>query len=185
LLPGRYSTVKSKADRISTHRAILLDTDACDTAIGAVLSQIQDGHLRVIAYGSRTLNQAEGNYCITDKELLAVRYFIEYYRQYVLGRTLTVRTDHQALIWLFSLKEPKGRIARWVEILSAFDFTVEYRPGNKHGNADAMSRCLNPRECDCPQTDNLEYLKCGPCAKCMQRAENMSSSLPNPSFWLF
>ena len=156
----------------------ILDTDACDTAIGAVLSQIQDGHLRVIAYGSRTLNQAEGNYCITDKELLAVRYFIEYYRQYLLGRTFTVRTDHQALIWLFSLKEPKGRIARWVEILSAFDFTVEYRPGNKHGNADAMSRCLNPRECDCPQTDNLEYLKCGPCAKCMQRAENMSSSLP-------
>jgi hypothetical protein len=114
----------------------ILDTDACDTAIGAVLSEIQDGHLRVIAYGSRTLNRAEGNYCITDKELLAVRYFIVYYRQYLLGRTFTVRTDHQALIWLFSLKEPKGRIARWVEILSTFDFTVEYRPGNKHGNAD-------------------------------------------------
>ena len=90
----------------------ILDTDACDTGIGAVLSQNQNGEIRVIAYGSRTLNHAECNYCITDKELLAVRYFVEYYRQHLLGRTFTVRTDHQALIWLFSLKEPKGRIAR-------------------------------------------------------------------------
>ena len=128
------------------HGDVILDTDACDSSIGAVLSQIQDGRLRVIAYGSRTLNKAEKNYCITDKELLAVLYFIEYYRKYLLGRTFTVRTDHQVLIWLFSLKEPKGRIARWVEILSAFDLTVEYRPGSKHGIANDMSRCLNPRE---------------------------------------
>ena len=67
------------------HGDFILDTD---------LSQMQDGRLRVIAYGSRTLNKAEKNYCITDKELLAVRYFIEYYRQYLLGRTFTVRTDH-------------------------------------------------------------------------------------------
>jgi hypothetical protein len=157
-----------------------LDTDACNTAIGAVLSQFQDGQLRVIAYGSRTLNKAERNYCITDKELLAVRYFIEYYRQYLLGRKFCVRTDHQALIWLFSLKEPKGRIARWLEILSAFDFSVEYRAGPKHGNADTMSRCFNPRDCDCPLTDNLEYLKCGPCKKCKKRAQDMFSSISIP-----
>ncbi|CAC5416352.1 Transposon Ty3-G Gag-Pol polyprotein,Transposon Ty3-I Gag-Pol polyprotein,Retrovirus-related Pol polyprotein from transposon 297,Retrovirus-related Pol polyprotein from transposon 17.6 [Mytilus coruscus] len=122
----------------------IMDTDACDTAIGAVLSQIQEGTLKVIAYGSRTLNKAERNYCITDKELLAVRYFIEYYRQYLLGRKFCVRTDHQALIWLFSMKEPKGRIARWLEILSSFDFYIEYRPGSKHGNPDALSKCYNP-----------------------------------------
>jgi hypothetical protein len=73
--PGLYSTVKSNAERISTHLAILplgslrLKSHACDSSIGAVLSQIQDGRLRVIAYGSRTLNKAEKNYCITDKEL--------------------------------------------------------------------------------------------------------------------
>jgi hypothetical protein len=40
-----------------------------------------------------------------------------------------------------------------------------------------MSRCLNPRECDCPETDHLEYLKCGPCAKSTKRAYDMMSSL--------
>jgi hypothetical protein len=86
-----------------------LDTDASDSQIGAVLSQMQDGQLKVISYESRLLNKDEKNYCVTDKELLAVRYFIEYYRQYLLGRKFCVRTDHQALIWLFSMKEPKGR----------------------------------------------------------------------------
>ena len=95
----------------------ILDTDASDMGIGAVLSQYQDGKERVIAFASRSLNRAEKNYCATDKELLAVRYFVEYFRQYLLGRTFRIRTDHQALVWLFKLKEPKGRIARWIEIL--------------------------------------------------------------------
>lgn len=141
----------------------ILDTDASDVAIGGVLSQIQNGSERVIAYGSRSLNKSEKNYCITDKELLALRFFVEYFRQYLLGRQFTVRTDHQALVWLFKLKEPKGRIARWLEILSYFNFSVQYRPGPKHSNADALSRCENPSDCKCPEIDNLEYLKCGPC----------------------
>ena len=65
---------------------------------------------------------------------------MEHYQQYLLGRVFLVRSDHQALWWLFSLKHPKDRIARWIEIMSAFEFTIEYRPGVKHGNADAMSR---------------------------------------------
>jgi hypothetical protein len=56
---------------------------------------------------------------------------------------------YQALVWLFSLKEPKGRIARWLEILSAFQFSIQHRPGSKHGNADGMSRCPSPEECLC------------------------------------
>ena len=148
----------------------VLDTDACGVSIGCVLSQIQDGVERVIAYGSRTLTRCEQNFCVTDRELLAVKHFVELYKHYLLGRRFTVRSDHQALVWLFSLKEPKDRIARWLESLSAFDFSVEYRQGAKHGNADAMSRCPNPRQCQC---DGLAPLKCGPCKKCEKRSLSM------------
>ena len=55
----------------------ILDCDASDVGISGVLSQIQNGEERVISYGSRTLSKAEKNYCVTDKELLAVRYFVE------------------------------------------------------------------------------------------------------------
>ena len=118
---------------------------------------------RVIAYARRALNNPERNYCITEKELLAVRLFIEYYRQYLLGRRFVVRTFHQALVWLFNSKEPRGKTARWIEILSQHDFAIEYRPGKKQANGDALSRGEHPRECDCINHDTSEPLKCGPC----------------------
>ena len=155
----------------------ILDTDASDFQIGSVLSQVQDGKEKVIAYASRTLNKSEKNYCVTDKELLAVRYFIEYFRHYLLGHHFLLRTDHQAIKWLFSLREPKGRIARWIEILSAYHFEIEYRPGKKHTNADSLSRCPNPFECKCSEYDDMENMKCGPCSKCKKRATDMQSSL--------
>ena len=90
----------------------ILDVDASDIGIGGILHQVQGDRERVIAYASMSLNKAEKNYCITEKELLAVLYLIEYFRQYLLGRRFQVRSDHQALVWLFQLKEPRGKIAR-------------------------------------------------------------------------
>ena len=85
-----------------------------------------------------------------------------------------MRTDHQALFWLFSLKEPREKIARWIEILSRYDFSVEYRPGKKQAHCDALSRCEDPRSCDCPFQNTEEPLKCGPCKKnCQKRAQEM------------
>jgi hypothetical protein len=145
----------------------ILDTDASQRGLGAVLSQRQEGQERVIAYGSKTLNKCERNYCITDKELLAVKHFILQYKHYLLGRKFVVRTDHAALKWLLSLREPKGRISRWIELLSEFNFEIEFRAGQKHGNADAMSRYPDLDEvtvCDLP---------CGGCAKCVKRDGDM------------
>ena len=152
----------------------ILDTDASNFGIGAVLSQIQDERERVVSYASRSLNKAERNYCVTDKELLAVRYFIEHFRYYLLGRKFTLRTDHQAIRWLFTMKQPKGRLARWLETLASYEFEIEYRPGSKHLNADGMSRCINPKDCQCSDADNMETLRCGPCAKCKKRAAEMN-----------
>ena len=107
----------------------ILDCDAADDSISCVLSQKQSNVEKVIAYGSQTLDKSERNYCATDQELLAVKYFMEYYKHYLLGHHFRVRSDHEALKWLFSMKEPKHCIARWIEVLSEFDFELEYCPG--------------------------------------------------------
>ena len=151
----------------------ILDVDASDLGIGAVLHQVQGGKETVFVDASRSLNKAEANYCITEKELLAARYFKEYFRQYLLGRRFLVRSDHQSLVWLFQLKETRGKIVRWIEILSQYDFPIQYRPGKKQPHCDALSRCENPRACDCPQQDTMEPLKCGSCRKCVKRAQDM------------
>ena len=153
----------------------ILDVDASDFAIGAVLSQIQNDKERVVAYASRSLNKAERNYCVTEREMLAIRYFLEYFRHYLLGQNFHIRSDHQALKYMFSFKSPKGRVARWLEIISEFDFTIEHRKGSKHGNSDSMSRYPNSHICECDKIDNELNLKCGPCKKCVKRAQQMES----------
>src|SRR5664279_5345640 len=129
--------------------SFVLDADASDSAIGAVLWQKQGDEERVIAYASRRLSQQEKNYCVTRRELLAVVNFMKYFRHYLLGRQFVVRTDHAALRWLRKIPEPIGQQARWLEMMEEFQFEIIHRPGRQHGNADAMSRkpCDKPRCC--------------------------------------
>ncbi|MCI0564136.1 MAG: reverse transcriptase domain-containing protein, partial [Nitrososphaera sp.] len=61
----------------------IVTTDASDKAIGAVLSQGIIGSDLPIAYASRTLNSAEGNYSTTEKELLAIVWAVNHFRPYV------------------------------------------------------------------------------------------------------
>jgi len=118
----------------------VLDCDASDLGIGAVLSQRIEGEEKVIAYGSRLFSAAEKRYCITRKELLAVVHFVKVFRQYLLGGHFILRTDHAALRWLWKTPEPIGQQARWLERLAEYDFEIIHRPGLQHGNADALSR---------------------------------------------
>ena len=121
-------------------KPFLLDTDASQEGIGAVLSQISDGNEHVIAYASRTLSKAERKYSVTRKELLAVVTFTNHFRPYLLGQNFALRTDHSSLTWLHNFKEPEGQLARWIEKLQEYDFTIFHRPGKQHQNADALSR---------------------------------------------
>ena len=86
----------------------VLDTDASDTCLGAVLSQRQGDEERVISYVSVQLEPAHRRYCITRRELLAVVRFTRMFRHYLLGRKFILRTDHNSLTWLFQFKSPTG-----------------------------------------------------------------------------
>ena len=121
----------------------ILDCDASDKAIGAVLSQLQDGEERPICYASQLYDKHQQNYNVTRKELLALVTFVKKFRQYLLGAPFLIRTDHAALQWLKRTPEPIGQQARWLEVLEEFDFTIEHRPGSKHTNADALSRRID------------------------------------------
>ena len=121
-------------------KPFLLDTDASNTGIGGVLSQLdEEGKEHVIAFASRILSKSERRYCVTRRELLAVVVFTEQFRPYLLGREFTLRTDHGSLSWLQSFKEPEGQLARWLEKLQEYHFNIVHRPGRKHANADALS----------------------------------------------
>jgi len=78
----------------------ILDTDANNHNVGAVLSQVQDGRKVVVAYYSKALSAPEKNHCITRRELLAVVKAVEHFRPYLYGHTFRLQTDHASLMWL-------------------------------------------------------------------------------------
>ena len=118
-----------------------MDTDASFDGIGAVLSQCDEhGKEHVIAFASRVLSKVERNYSVTIKELLALVTFMSHFCPYLLGRDFKLRTDHAALSWLLSFKDPSGQLARWLEKIHEYSFSIIHRKGKLHSNADAMSR---------------------------------------------
>ena len=125
----------------SFEKPFYLFTDCSDVAAGFCLSQYDDdGKEHPIAYGGKSLSTAERNYSITEKECLAIIVGIKRFQHYLMGQKFYVVTDHSALKWLMHTKEPVNRIARWIMFLQQFNFEILHRSGNKHQNADALSR---------------------------------------------
>ena len=91
--------------------------DASDDAIVAVLGQMKDKKPHVIYYASKSLNSAQMNYSTTEKELLAIVFTVDKFWQYLVGSPIVCFIDHIALKYLFTKKDAKPRLIRWILLL--------------------------------------------------------------------
>ena len=108
-----------------------------------MLSQIQGGVERPVAFASRSLNTAEQKYSVGEREALACVWACERWHMYLYGRHFTLRTDHQALTALLATSgsgHKPLRIYRWSERLQPYDFTTLFTPGKENVVADLLSR---------------------------------------------
>ena len=129
--------------QVNPELPITIETDASDYAIGAVLAQPgKDGKLRPTAYYSRRMIQAELNYPIFDKELLAIVTAFKVWTVYLEGakHKVTVISDHQNLTYFLTTKVLSRRHMRWAEELARFDFKIVHCKGKENVRADALSR---------------------------------------------
>ncbi|GKE16036.1 reverse transcriptase domain-containing protein [Tanacetum coccineum] len=122
--------------------------DASDHAVGAVLGQRKDKYFRPIHYASKTLSDAQTNYIVTEKELLAVVYTFEKFRSYLVLSKTIVYTDHSALKYLFNKQDAKPRLIRWVLLLQEFTIEIRDKKGAENLMADHLSRLENPYQGD-------------------------------------
>ncbi|KAI3352325.1 hypothetical protein L3Q82_005291 [Scortum barcoo] len=122
----------------------IVEVDASETGIGAVLSQRcpVDQKVHPCAFFSRRLTPAERNYDVGNRELLAVVLALQEWRHWLEGaeQPFLVWTDHKNLAYLRSAKRLNPRQARWALFLSRFEFTLTYRPGSHNTKPDALSR---------------------------------------------
>ncbi|KAI5179217.1 hypothetical protein PAEPH01_2605, partial [Pancytospora epiphaga] len=121
----------------------IVETDASEQAIGAVLKQVQEGKERILRYASRTYHGAESRYSTIERETLAIVFALQQFRVYLCNKFL-LRTDHKPLVWLRDMTDPQGRVARWIMFSSDFNFEIEHISGERNNWADMMSRpeCL-------------------------------------------
>lgn len=122
-----------------------LSTDASRTHIGAELFQVNhQGQHRTLGFASRTLNQADYNYFTTELELLAIVFGYTRFRNYILGYTTHVFTDHYALTFLNTCQLLNSRLTRWAIKLrnQEFDLKIQHISGKENVGANTLSRYL-------------------------------------------
>ena len=119
---------------------------ASNYSVGAVLTQEHEDGEHPIVYISKVLSPAERNYSTTDREMLAILFAIRKWRCYIEGYHFIVKSDHMALKFIRNVKEPVGRLARWMLELQQYDFEVQYKKGTLQVVADALSRNVDLAE---------------------------------------
>ena len=116
----------------------LVCIDACKEGLGGVL--MQEG--KVICYESQKLNEHKVNYVTHDLELAAIVHALKMWRHYLLGRKLILMMDHCGLRYLFDQPKLNARQARWMALLSEFDFEIKHIKGKENRVVDSLSRSM-------------------------------------------
>ena len=123
------------ASRRRVYRLNGLLTDASAVGLGAVLEQGE----HVIAYASRTLTKSESNFSVIPRECLAAVFGMKQFCHYLLGRSLTLMTDHAPLQWL-SAQKMERLLQHWALAIQEYTFDIVCRKGTENTNADSLSR---------------------------------------------
>ena len=144
-------------------RRCRVEVDTSGYATGGVFSQLQeDGTWRPVAFLSESLNEAQRNYEIYDKEMLAIIRALKAWRHSLEGapEQIDIWSDHKNLEYWKTARDLTRRQARWALYLSRFNFQITHKPGKQHGKPDALSR--HPDHSRNDQEDNLSQVMLKP-----------------------
>ena len=118
------------------NKPFILQTDASNQGVGAVLTQIDDNSKEhPIAYYSRKLHP---QYSVVEKECLAIRLGVQAFRVYLPGRDFTIINYHHRREWLDRLKYDNAQLTRWS--LFRYWLSMQHHSGVANGNADTVHR---------------------------------------------
>ena len=122
----------------------LLDTvlraDASKVGMGGTLLQDQGDGLKPCMYLSKKLNDTERNWHPYELETYAVIHCLETWKHLLIGTFVEIETDHKPLTYFQSQSKVTGKFARWLDLLSEFDFKITHIPRDKNVPQDALSK---------------------------------------------
>ncbi len=118
----------------------VIQTDASDIGIFAVLCQDYNGTLFPVAYASKRLLDRESRYSVIERECLAVVWAVGKFKFFVYGQHFCIDSDHQPLLYLQKSQNENPRLTRWALFLQNYSFTLRSIRGCLNSTADALSR---------------------------------------------
>jgi hypothetical protein len=130
----------------------VLQTDASNQGLGAILLQEVEGVKHPIMFASRKLLPREQNYSTIERECLAIVWGIQKFQVYLYGRQFVLETDHQPLQYLHRTKFENGRLMRWALALQPYRFVIHAIKGSENVGADYLSRNYSDG-CDAVESD--------------------------------
>ena len=135
-----------------------VSADASSYGLGAVFTQEMESKWRPVAYASRSMTDTEKRYAQIEKEALAITWACQKFSDYILGKSITIETDHKPLVPLLGTKQLDGlppRILRFRLCMYRFTYTILHVPGRHLNVADTLSRAPLPSTA---HDDDLEKL---------------------------
>ena len=126
-------------------RPFILQTDASNIGLGAILLQEDDSGIKYpVAFASRKLLPREVHYSTIERECLAIVWGVTKFQEYLYGAEFILETDHQPLQYLGKVQFQNGRLMRWALALQPYRFLLRAIHGRENVGADCLSR--NPFE---------------------------------------
>ena len=147
-----FVTLQSSSDDLLSYpkfdRPFLVTCDASSTALGGVISQLDDEQKeRPVSFCSRALKGAETRYSAIEREALAIKFTLERHRYILIGHPIVIQNDHQLLKYLFKHSDLGARQSRWLNSLMEFDIRdFQYTKSKSNVIADALSRSVDSVE---------------------------------------
>lgn len=147
-----------------------IQTDASDIACAGFIFQLVDGERRVLEFMSHKFTNAQQRYGAAERELLGLLLAIEKFRGYVEGVEFNVLVDNAALQFLDKIKNPSGRLFRWVMRLQHFKPRIKHVKGSENVAADVLSRFVSELVASVPDETYQRLL---------ERIEDEPENFPN------
>ena len=121
-------------------KPFILQTDASNRGVGAVLLQMSGDQKIPEAYAGRKLKRSEENFATIEKECLAIVWAIAEFQRYLHGSEFLLETDHKPLIYLHKANVYNARLMRWALSLQPYQFRTIAIKGKENVGADYLSR---------------------------------------------
>jgi hypothetical protein len=129
-----------------------LEVDASQNAWGSVLYQTDNaGVQHIVSYASGTFSDVQKRYCTTRREVLGIILSLKHFKNFLIGRKITIFSDHCALKYLQTSRQLSDQWSRYLDFLSDFSFDIQWKPGKDMKISDFLSRPCDSKSARCKQ----------------------------------